>query len=286
VVIQSSGEASEIRVRHGRRELSVIDEYSQVCEAAARSGGKILRDFLGRAAAREKGPRDLVTEADLASQEAIRSVVLAAYPCHRFLGEEETPSTAADASDSPYRWIVDPLDGTANYVHQMPNFSVSVALEHAGELLVGVVYDPIHEECFQAGVQRGAQLNGTPLRSSDCAMLSEALVAASFSANVQRGSPEIDRFIDVLVECQSLRRLGSAALNLAYVAAGRLDAYYATSVRTWDVAAGVLLVRESGGVLSSIDGTPFQLDHPKFVAAATPQLHAQLVNILSRVPLG
>ncbi|MFV1964084.1 MAG: inositol monophosphatase [Pirellulaceae bacterium] len=262
----------------------VIDPFFEVCEEAARVGGRILCDFLGCAAAREKGPRDLVTEADLASQEAIRDMVLTAFPDHRFVGEEEIPgvaeSTPEPSNESPYRWIVDPLDGTVNYVHQMPTFSVSVALERAGEILVGVVYDPIREECFSARAHGGAHLNGTSLQTSDCSQLSEALVAASFSANVQRGSPEIDRFIDVLVACQSMRRLGSAALNLSYVAAGRLDAYYATNVRAWDVAAGILIVRESGGVVASIDGTPFQLDHPKFVAASSRELHAQLIHLL------
>lgn len=279
----------------GTHSVTLIDEYFNVCEEAARSGGRILRDYLGRVAVREKGPRDLVTEADLASQEAIKNTLLSAFPEHRFVGEEETADDGPQASgngdreahrtesdDSPYRWIVDPLDGTTNYVHQMPTFSVSVALERSGEILVGVIYDPIREECFSAKAGGGAHLNGVSLRTSGCGSLSKALVAASFSANIQRDSLEIDRFIDVLVACQSMRRLGSAALNLSYLAAGRLDAYYATSVCTWDVAAGILIAREAGGIVTAIDGTPFRLDHPHFVAASSAELHTELLRVLER----
>ena len=246
-------------------------------------------NWKGRINAREKGPRDLVTEADLASQEAIRDVLLSAFPDHDFLGEEDLPQSPNKQSpDNPiankpsYRWIVDPLDGTTNYVHQLQTFAVSIALEHAGEIIAGTIFDPMSNECYTAVAGHGAQLNGTQINTSDCCKLGNALVAASFSANVPRGSQEIARFVEVLHDCQALRRLGSAALNLCYVAAGRLDAYWATSVKQWDVAAGILILREAGGTISDVDGTPFKLSDPKMLGSATGHLHRELLRALDR----
>ncbi|HUG71673.1 MAG TPA: inositol monophosphatase family protein [Pirellulaceae bacterium] len=260
-----------------------MHEYITVCERSARKGGQVLVDWQGRISPREKAPKDLVSEADLASQVAIHEVIHAAFPDHDFLGEEGN-GCATEERKSEFRWIVDPLDGTVNYVHGLPAYSVSVALEHRGEVQAGVVYDPIADECFSAVRGEGAFLNRERISVSDCDSLRMALAAASFSAGVSRDSEEISRFLDVLVECQALRRLGSAALNLAYLAAGRLDAYWATSVKVWDVAAGLLLVQEAGGLVSGVEGEPFDPLHPQFAAAATPALHAELVATLKRGP--
>lgn len=258
-----------------------MHEYITVCEEAARRGGRVLLDWQGRINPREKAPKDLVSEADFASQKAIYDIIHESFPEHDFLGEESDPAKVEDRT-SEFRWIVDPLDGTVNYVHQLPAYSVSVALEYRGEVLAGVVYDPIGKECFSAARGKGAFLNGVKISVSDCDCLRNALAAASFSAGVSRDSEEINRFLDVLVECQALRRLGSAALNLAFLAAGRLDAYWATSVKMWDVAAGVLLVQEAGGVISGVEGEAFDLRRPKFAAAATSALHQELVATLKR----
>ena len=257
-----------------------MQSYEDVCEAAAREGGRVLLDWFGKINAREKAPKDLVTEADLASQDAIRRLLSDAFPKHDFLGEEDTEATVA--TGSAFRWIVDPLDGTTNYVHRFPGFSVSVALEHDGVVEVGTVFDPISGECFTAAAGRGAFLNGDRLAVSNCERLSEALVAASFSTAVDRNSIEVTSFLAVLVEAQAMRRLGSAALNLAYLAAGRLDAYWATSVKTWDVAAGLLLVREAGGIVTGVTGGDFQLSEPAFAAAATEPLHRQMLDCIGR----
>jgi myo-inositol-1(or 4)-monophosphatase len=258
-----------------------MHEYLAVCEQSARKGGQVLLDWQGRINPREKAPKDLVSEADLASQQAICEIIHAAFPTHDFLGEEGD-SVEIEHRESEFRWIVDPLDGTVNYVHGLPAFSVSVALEHRGAVQAGVVYDPMADECFSAVRGEGAFLNGEKISVSDCHSLRMALAAASFSAAVSRDSQEISRFLEVLVECQALRRLGSAALNLAYLAAGRLDAYWATSVKAWDVAAGLLLVREAGGLVSGIDGEPFDLLRPRFAAASTSALHAELIATLKR----
>jgi myo-inositol-1(or 4)-monophosphatase len=237
--------------------------------------------------AREKSPRDLVTEADLASQKVIRDVLHEAFPDHGFLGEEsEVGSHEGGGEGVPeFCWIVDPLDGTANYVHGLPLYSVSVALEHRGNVLLGVVFNPVNEECFSAIAGGGAFLNGKPLRVSECRKLRDALVGSSFAADVRRGSDEIVRFGEVVVECQSVRRLGSAALTACYVAAGRLDAYWATSVKSWDVASGVVLAREAGGMVTAVDGSPFRIAAPAIAMAATPELHAELLRVLARRPI-
>lgn len=270
-----------------------MPDYLSVCEAAARSGGQVLRDWQGRFTSREKGIRDLVTEADLASQEAIRKILLGEFPDHDFLGEEDPlplvsgEKAAKFTRKAEYRWIVDPLDGTSNYVHGLSMFAVSIALERAGEIIVGTVYDPVADECFSAVKGKGTTLNGKTINASGCVRVDQSLVAVSFAPNITRESPEIAWFVEALLQCQSARRLGSAALNLAYVAAGRMDAYLTTSVQIWDVAAGMLLVTEAGGVLATLHGGPLDLQKPEFLAAATPQLQHDLRNVLLQArPLG
>jgi myo-inositol-1(or 4)-monophosphatase len=265
-----------------------MTDYIGVCEQAARAGGQVLRELQGRIQVQEKGPRDLVTEADLASQEVIREILAKEFPDHDFRGEEDVTTAEAakpqDNSNSHYCWVVDPLDGTTNYVHQLPLYCVSVALRLGDNVVCGTVYDPVSEEVFTAVADGGAFLNGRLIRVSDCCRLEDALVAASFAPNVPRGSSEVARFIEVLHRCQAVRRLGSAALNLCYVAAGRLDAYFAANIKTWDVAAGQLILREAGATLTALDGGPFQLDHPQFASAATASLHRELMDVLQKAP--
>jgi len=265
-----------------------MPSYIEVCEQAARAGAAVLMDWRDRITAREKGPRDLVTEADYASQQAIADCIAAAFPDHAFLGEEAIEGQKDEASDEGggFRWVVDPLDGTVNYVHGMANFSVSIALEKDRRPIAGVVYDPVAEECFRATAGGGAELNGQPISVSSCVQIEESLIAASFSAGVRSDSIELRRFAEVLGRCQAIRRLGSAALNLCYAAAGRLDAYWADSVKIWDVAAGVLILSEAGGVITHLSGEPYQSEDPKIVVAATPPLHEQLLSALQAAEAG
>lgn len=264
-----------------------MTDYLVVCEQAARLGGEVLLQWKGRIAVREKAPRDLVTEADVASQTAIREFLAQEFPDHDFLGEEtiydEQGAPVLMERRSEFCWIVDPLDGTTNYVHQLRSYGVSIALERRGKIIAGVVFDPELNECYSAAEGKGAFVNGDRIRASDCQRLDQALVAASLPARVPRGSPEVQRLVEVIHECQGLRRLGSAALNLCYVAQGRLDAYWATSVSLWDIAAGMLIVREAGGILTAPDGGDVRFERPKFIAAATPTLHRELKAILDRV---
>jgi myo-inositol-1(or 4)-monophosphatase len=264
-----------------------MPDLLDVCLTAARQGGQILLDWQDRFTPREKASRDLVTEADVAAQDAIHDILHKAFPDHDFLGEEEAADRKAQGLDSipprrsEYRWIVDPLDGTMNYVHKLPGFAVSIALQHRDDIILGVVFDPIAQEEFVAVRGQGVRLNGRPLQTSGCSQPANALVAVSFPPHVTRESPEVARFINLLLECQSIRRMGSAALNLAYVAAGRLDAYMATSVSIWDVAAGLLMVQEAGGYNAAIDGSILNLERPEFIAAATQSLQAELVRLVS-----
>ncbi|MEE3370874.1 MAG: inositol monophosphatase family protein [Planctomycetota bacterium] len=262
-----------------------MSDFIKVCERAARAGGDVLLKWQQRIQAREKGPKDLVTQADIESQEVIQEILLKAFPDHGFLGEED-PLGAVEGppAEGEYCWVVDPLDGTANYVHGLQSFAVSIALRCGGDVIAGTVYDPIRDECYNAVRGEGAWLNGAAIAASGCRVLEQALVAVSFPASVPRGSEEIAGFIEVLHRSRAVRRLGSAALNLSYLAAGRLDGYWASSVKIWDVAAGVLLVQEAGGVVSGPGGGTFDLDAPKLATAATSELHAELISALTNLP--
>ena len=267
-----------------------MPDFITICEQAARAGGKTLLDWRGRFTARLKGRADLVSEADLASQNVIRQIVLTAFPDHGFLGEEETPEDRITNAiitslrgDFEYRWIVDPLDGTTNYVHGLAHYAVSIALEQRGRVIAGAVYDPETDEMFTAALGEGARLNGKPIRVSECTEVGEALIAASFAASVETQSREVQQFLAMLPYCQALRRMGSAALNLAYVACGRFDAYWSLTCKAWDIAAGVLLVEEAGGVISSADGTPLLLSKPEFAVSGNSALQRQILGILARV---
>jgi myo-inositol-1(or 4)-monophosphatase len=261
--------------------MAATTEYAEVCEKAVRAAGAVLREKIGQVEVREKGRSDLVTEADLASQELVRRMILDAFPEHTVLGEEEAaapdpPGGRVSGDRAEYRWIVDPLDGTTNYVHQVPHFCVSLALERAGRLLVGAVYDPVADECFSAVAGQGAYLGGRPIHTSNVCRLSEALATVGFPAVVTADSPDLKLFLAALGQCQSIRRTGSAALNLCYLAAGRFDACWSFCTKTWDVAAGVLLILEAGGTVTAPDGSPFVLETGHYVAAAGAELHAQV----------
>ncbi len=257
-----------------------LQEWMDVCLAAARAGGQTLMDWRDKFTAREKTPRDLVTDADLASQDAVRRVLDERCPGHAFVGEERGANTAP-VGDDQLVWVVDPLDGTTNYVHGFPGYAVSVALARGSELLVGVVFDPLSEECFSAAAGQGAWLGGERLQTSAATTIDESLFAVSLPPHVPRDGHDMVDMIAVAPLCQGIRRTGSAALNLAHVATGQLDAFWAARINAWDVAAGVLLVEEAGGVVTGRDGRPFDLWHPHFLAVNNPTLHAELLDLLS-----
>ena len=257
-----------------------LDDWLETCELAARAGGQQILALRGRFQTRAKAPADLVTDADVASQEAIRKVIAGRFPDHEFVGEEQSAG-ALRTGDTELAWIVDPLDGTTNYVHGYPHYSVSVALAQGRTLLVGAVYDPIADLCFVASSGRGAWCNGVQVHASRVASVADALNVVSLPARVESNSPDLLDFIRASQACQAVRRSGSAALNFAYVAKGALDAFWATHIYPWDVAAGVLLVREAGGVVTARDGGEFDLWNPNFLAAANVDLHAGVLDMLN-----
>ncbi|MDR0336101.1 MAG: inositol monophosphatase [Planctomycetaceae bacterium] len=268
-----------------------MSSYLTVCEQAARLAGEILRTMFGKIHVRhKKNLFDLVTEADVAAQKVIEQTIFNHFPTHRFLGEETTsglltttnqanPSTI---DDSPYCWIVDPLDGTTNYVHGLPLFCTSIALYFGGEIICAVLYNPMLEEFYSAEKGQGAFLNGKPIHVSSWGHLGESLVSVSFPTMTQADDPDLSTFLKAVSVCQAIRRTGSTALNLGFVAAGRLDASWSFQCHPWDMAAGTLLVREAGGIVTQPDRSPITFDDPSPVCAVANQtLYSELMNLIN-----
>jgi myo-inositol-1(or 4)-monophosphatase len=254
-----------------------LKEFLSAAEEAALVAGRILQDWAGRFTVSEKGPADLVTEADVASQQAIYQLLQSRFPEHGFLGEEGLDS----APGAEYRWVIDPLDGTSNYVHRFPYYAVSIGLEHRGKLVAGAIHDPTRGEMFSAALGQGATLDGRPIRSSRFDRLNQAMVIASFPPGVKADSEPIKRFLNVLGHAQTIHRSGSAALNLAYVAAGRLDGFWSTSLKPWDVAAGALIVTEAGGRVTKMNGSPLEIAVPDLLSTNGTGIHEELSKLLS-----
>jgi myo-inositol-1(or 4)-monophosphatase len=225
-----------------------------------------------------KGRRDFVTEVDRAAEEAIISILHGAYPSHGFLAEEAT--TKRPEAKPEYLWIIDPIDGTTNFIHGFPQYAVSIALEHRGVLEHGVIYDPTNNELFTASRGRGAFLNDRRLRVSRRTRLDEALIGTGFPF---RAVEHLDHYMDgmrrVVLETAGVRRAGSAALDIAYVAAGRLDGFWEYHLSAWDIAAGALLVVEAGGLVSEPGGGSSFLESGD-VVCGTPKIHAGLLELL------
>ena len=262
------------------------EQHLEVAIQAAKAGAEELMSRRVNRVVREKADKDLVTDADLASQYAIRKILLDAFDDYTFVGEEEgendpPPAVRRGDPDAPPCWVVDPLDGTINYVHRLQSFAVSIALYAAGKMRLGVIYDPVCNELFTAIDGGEAQCNGQPIQTSGCSKLHDALVTCSFPPGVQGTDPEVERFIRVLEKSQSVRRLGSCALNMCYVAAGRLDAYWATSVSAWDSAAGIVITRQAGAQVTSDQGSTLDPWKPKFCVSANATLHEEMIDLLN-----
>jgi myo-inositol-1(or 4)-monophosphatase len=260
-----------------------LSTFLAVATEAARHGAEQLESWRSRFTVKEKSRADLVTEADVASQNAVKEVLLGRFPTHAFLGEEESvgkePHEVRPTPDAPPMWVVDPLDGTSNYVHEVPAYCVSIGLVIACEPVVGVIYDPRQNELFAAAKGRGAFLNGRPIRVSTAKSLGESLLSTGFPADYQKQLRNLAAWQKLSANTQALRRTGSTALNLAYVAAGRFDGYWAYDNYPWDLAGGAILVTEAGGVLSTIDGAPFDCFRPDLVAT-NGRIQAELVSAL------
>jgi myo-inositol-1(or 4)-monophosphatase len=261
-------------------ELTIWREAA--CEAARR-GAAVLAQWREKFQVREKGRADLVTEADLGSQEAIRAYLAERFPGHAFLGEEGPAARQRPGPGAPPTWIVDPLDGTTNYVHALPLYCVSIGLEVAGELVVGAVYEPSRDEMYHAAKGRGAFVNSRRLKTSTADRLDQSLLATGFPPDLRGQERSLDWWRYFSLRTRSLRRTGSTALNLCWLAAGRFDGYYAFDNHAWDVAGGVVVLREAGGIITNVDGSPF--DHYSADAAASNgSLQAALLEALRQDP--
>ncbi|MBI2805450.1 MAG: inositol monophosphatase [Planctomycetes bacterium] len=258
--------------------MSLLLQYLDAGKQAALLAADVLESWRRKFQVTEKGRFDLVTDADVASQRAIQAYLSSQFPDHAFLGEEEGAGKTRPGPDAPPTWIVDPIDGSTNYVHDCPFYCISIGLQIAGELAVGVIYEPSRKEMFAAATGHGAWLGGERLQTSDTPTLDRALLSTGFPPDLRGAEQTLEWWRHFSYKAQALRRTGSTALNLAYVAAGRFDGYYAFDNHVWDVAAGVVLVREAGGVVTDIDGTTYDPYTPDALATNGP-LHPALAEV-------
>jgi myo-inositol-1(or 4)-monophosphatase len=255
-----------------------FDRERCVAEHAARQAGQLLVEAFGHVTARLKGPGDLLTDADLASQSLINRILREAFPGHTVLAEEDGLPVEPD---NPARWIVDPLDGTINFAHGLPIWCVSIGFEWKGELVVGVIYLPLLNALYAASKGQGATLNQQPIRVSSASMLKDSLIATGMPTNFEA---DADRLMALMrrfsTGTHSVRRTGSSAWNLALVAAGAVDVCYATALNPWDAAAGVVIVREAGGTVSGLQGQPYNLYDPQ-ILATNGLVHREAIDTIA-----
>lgn len=256
-------------------------DYNYIKNAAtgaAYGAAKILADHMGNLERIEKkGPEDLVTSADIASEQYILETLREKFPDHDVLAEE---SGSSIKGGNGCLWIIDPLDGTTNFAHQLPIFSVSIAFAEDGELKVGVVLNPVTGELFTATAGKGAALNGGRIKVSGCTRLSESLLVTGFPYDVKQDTaPYIKRFENCLKAAIGVRRLGSAALDLCFVACGRFEGFWEQNLKPWDTAAGTLIAREAGALVTDFSGIQFEPDK-KEILATNGRIHEELNSIL------
>jgi myo-inositol-1(or 4)-monophosphatase len=248
-------------------------------ERLARQAGEILRAGYGSEHhIQHKGAIDLVTEMDRRSEAFLLEEIRSSFPQHRIQAEETGDQPGEDCCI----WYIDPLDGTVNYAHGIPIFAVSIGFQKDGELWLGVIYDPMREECFSAEHGRGAWLNGKPIQTSRQSSLDQSLLVTGFPYDI-RTNPQnnLEFYARFALSSLGVRRLGSAALDLAYVACGRFDGYWETSLQAWDLAAGALIAREAGAQVTDMTGSPNYLTPPHSILAANPALHQCMLQMLS-----
>jgi myo-inositol-1(or 4)-monophosphatase len=266
-------------------------EFADKAEVIAREAGALLKSFYEKGVQTEyKGEVDLVTEADRASEKLVRERLKAAFPTHGVYGEEGT----RDSLDAEYRWYVDPLDGTTNFAHGFPAFCVVLGLERRpkgtrpeedGYLVAGAIYDPLRDEMFLAEKGKGAWLNGEQIHVSKTKTLQESLTGTGFPSQKRHLNPNIYFYQQITLRSHGVRRAGSAALDLAYVACGRLDGFWEFNLNPWDTSAGVLLVEEAGGTVTHFDGGRFTLDSRE-VLATNGLIKGEIVHIFTEMFAG
>ena len=262
------------------------DRYQLAIELARRAGGLILEGQRTSLQVSRKGPTDLVTDYDLKSEQMLVNEILKAYPEDRILAEEGTNTDSASAAqgqtgDAEHLWLIDPIDGTTNYAHGVPFYSVSIGLMAGDRILAGVVYDPSRDELFHASEGGGAWLGDQPLKVSETRVLEDSLLVTGFPYDL-RTNPDnnLDHYSAFALRSRAVRRLGSAALELAYVAAGRFEGYWELRLNPWDWAAGVLLTHEAGGMVTTFSGDDKVLDGDETLLATNGRIHEEMMGML------
>jgi len=254
-----------------------LERHRQTAIEAARKSAQILRSRFGNIShIRKKAAAEIVTEADTESEKMILSTLLAEFPDHAVLSEECGLITGA----SEYQWIVDPLDGTINFAHQIPIFSISIALAVRDTIVLGIILDPVNDELYSAVSGQGAQLNGEPIQVSATRTMAESLLVTGFPYNVQEIFESVMvRYGSCLKASQGMRRLGSAALDLCYVACGRFEGFWEQRLKPWDSAAGALMVAEAGGQVTTFSDRPYTVEHAE-ILATNGLIHKEMLGLL------
>jgi myo-inositol-1(or 4)-monophosphatase len=248
-------------------------------ETARMAGGLLLEKFGKKLNVSMKGDINLVTEADLASEKLIIERVRSHYPQHSILAEESGEAVIIGGANK-WKWIVDPLDGTTNFAHGYPCFCVTLALEHEGQIVVGVTYDPTRNEMFAAEKGQGASLNNKPIRVSAAEKLADSLIVTGFPYDFKQRENFARHLTSFLLQSRGVRRDGSAAIDMAYVACGRFDGFWEEGLNPWDVAAGLLLIEEAGGRVSYYDNSPFSIYTPP-ICASNGAIHDEMIAVLA-----
>ena len=256
-----------------------MPSFLEIAADIARESGALLSTYFERRVGFElKGEHDLVTEADRASEQLVVERLRSHFPSHSIVAEEGS----AYAGASEYRWYVDPLDGTTNFAHGFPMFNVTMALEDAGELIAGVIFDPTRNEMFAAERGAGAYLNNRRIRVSKASRLNDTLVATGFPSRKRHLNVNVHFYYQLAMLSHGVRRAGSAALDLAYVACGRLDAFWEFGLNPWDMAAGILMVTEAGGKCSDMQGGPVDLRGPHLLVD-NGIVHEEMLGIFREI---
>ncbi|RTE10770.1 inositol monophosphatase [Paenibacillus whitsoniae] len=262
--------------------------HLEIAQVMAKIAGEMIKSKMGSGFITEdkSSSFDVVTEVDKASEQLIRQGILEKFPSHHFLGEEESflsgrplAEVLAEATSEPYLWIVDPIDGTSNYVQGIPGFTVSIGLACYGQLQLGVIYDPCGDELFWAEKGKGAFLNGKPIHVSPVNELGRSVVATGFPSKMEARRAVYEGLGRLIEQCRTIRSLGSAARHLAYVASGRLHAFWENGLNAWDMAAGVLIIQEAGGTVTDAKGNEYSLLTTD-VVGSNGHLHAPVLQCL------
>jgi myo-inositol-1(or 4)-monophosphatase len=264
--------------------INEIDDLTQTAIHAARLGGAILQDYAKKGfTIHSKGqPINLVTEADLRSEEAIIQTIRNTFPEHQILSEEQG---LQDIPQHPIKWIIDPLDGTINFAHGFPMYNVSIGLEYQGTCVIGVIYDPTRDEIFLGQQGRGATLNGMPIQVSTTPKLAEALLVTGFAYDIHTATDNnLKEFCAFTLRARGMRRTGTAAIDLCYIACGRLDGFWEFQLNPWDTAAGKVIVDEAGGKITDYAGEPYSI-YGKTILATNTLIHSEMLGVLKEVRL-